>query len=393
MDEIERRLTVHSQRGSALTDAKKYWIGLNHVTGIGAVRFRALLTYFGDAQTAWEASSSDLQQAGLTKRIAGELVRNRNEISLDQIMDRMEEKSIRALTWEDKSYPRLLKNIDQPPPVLYVRGQVQEADEWSVAVVGTRRVTQHYGRRVTEDIASFLAANGLTVISGMARGVDAIAHKSALRKGGRTIAVLGCGLDIVYPPEHDKLAEEIAENGALVSDYPLGTQPLSVNFPPRNRIISGLSLATVVVEAGYKSGALITAKFAVDQGRDVLAVPGNIYNPHSRGTNHLIQQGAFPVLNPKDILEALDLNLVAEQQAAQLTLPVDPVESQVYTLLGSEPVHVDEISIRTEMPVEAITAALTMMELKGLVRQVGGMQYIALREQALEDQDQIYTTD
>jgi DNA processing protein len=372
-----------------LNSAKAYWIGLNHVKGIGAVRFRALLAHFGDAQTAWQASTTALIKAGLSSKVAEELAQVRNQFQPDQIMEQLDRMGIQALTWEDETYPRLLKNIDQPPPVLYVCGRLSEADEWSVAIVGTRRVT-HYGRQVTEEIASFLAANGITVVSGLARGVDAIAHNAALRKQGRTIAVLGNGLDTVYPPEHEKLAAAITHHGALVSDYPPGTEPLSVNFPPRNRIISGLSLATVIVEAGVTSGALITAKFAADQGRDVLAVPGNIYHDKSKGTNRLIQQGAFPILEPGDILEALNLNLIAEHQSARANLPMDPVEAQLFQQLGPEPVHIDELSTLVELPIETITATLTMLELKGFVRQVGGMQYIALREQALEDEGQNY---
>jgi DNA processing protein len=203
-----------------------------------------------------------------------------------------------------------------------------------------------------------------------------------MQHGGRTLAVLGSGLDRIYPPEHRKLAEDIALHGALISDYPPGTAPDSANFPPRNRIISGLSLAVVVVEAGNTSGALITASFAAEQGRDVLAVPGNIHAPQSVGTNRLIQQGAHPILDPQDILEVLNLTMVAEHRAARVALPADPVERRLFSLLGAEPLHVDELRHRTDLPIEMVTAALTMLELKGMVRQVGGMQYIALREQA-----------
>lgn len=372
-----------------MTDAKRFWIGFNYVKRIGAVRFRALLEHFGDAQTAWYADPAELRKAGLSPKIVEELIRVRSSISLDRIMERLEKLGIQALTWEEAAYPRLLRNIEQPPPVLYVRGSLLAEDEWAVAIVGTRRVS-HYGRQTTEAIASFLASNGLTIVSGLARGVDAIAHQVALRHHGRTIAVLGNGLDIIYPPEHAKLAEAIIANGALVSDYPPGTEPLSVNFPPRNRIISGLALATVIVEAGTTSGALITAKFAADQGRDVFAVPGNITSPLSQGTNRLIQEGAFPVLDPKDILEALNLNMIAEQKTARVNLPADPVEAQIYQLLSAEPVHIDEISALADQPIEMISAALAMMELKGLVRQVGGMHYVAVREQTLEDEEQNY---
>jgi DNA processing protein len=364
-----------------LTDPKCYWIGFNLVKGIDAVRFRALLNAFGDAQTAWEASPAALLEAGLSQKIVDNLLKVRSQVSLERIWERMQALGIQAVIWDDEAYPARLKEIDQPPPVLYLQGSLLPDDDWAVAVVGTRRVTA-YGRQVAEEIAAFLAANGITVVSGLARGTDSIAHTTALQHGGRTLAVLGSGLDRIYPPEHRKLAEDVALHGALISDYPPGTAPDSANFPPRNRIISGLSLAVVVVEAGNTSGALITASFAAEQGRDVLAVPGNIHAPQSVGTNRLIQQGAHPILDPQDILEVLNLTMVAEHRAARVALPADPVERQLFSLLGAEPLHVDELRHRTDLPIEMVTAALTMLELKGMVRQVGGMQYIALREQA-----------
>ena len=363
-----------------MADSRRYWIGFNLVKQIGAVRFRALLNAFGDAQIAWNATPSELMQAGLSAKIVENLLKVRKQVSLDQVWDTMLARGIQALTWEDEAYPARLKEIDQPPPVLYLKGALLPEDDWAVAVVGTRHVTA-YGQQVAEEIASFLAVNGVTVVSGLARGVDSIAHSTALHSGGRTIAVLGSGVDRIYPPEHRKLVDEIAVQGALVSDYPPGTEPAGVNFPPRNRIISGLSLAVVVVEAGDKSGALITASFAAEQGRDVLAVPGNIHAPQSKGANRLIQQGAHPILDPQDILEVLNLTMVAEHRAARVSLPSDPVEARLISLLGAEPLHVDELGLKADLPIASVTAALAMMELKGMVRQVGGMQYVALREQ------------
>lgn len=248
-----------------------------------------------------------------------------------------------------------------------------------MAVVGTRRVTP-YGRQVTAEIARFLAQNGVTVVSGLARGVDAIAHQTAIQAGGRTIAVLGNGVDVVYPPEHRKLASDIALQGALVSDYPLGTPPDGVNFPPRNRIISGLSLATVVVEAGEKSGALITAEFAVEQGRDVFAVPGSILTPQSEGTNRLIEQGARPLLKMAEILDALKLEQIPEKQLTRKLNPASAVEKNLLNCLSQDPMHVDELCGLSGLPISQVSATLTMMELKGMVTQVGGMNYVAARE-------------
>ena len=364
-----------------MEDPRCYWVGWNLVKGIGAVRFRTLLNAFGDAQAAWEASPEALREAGLSEKVVANVVKLRAQVSLDIVWEKLQAVSIQVLTWDDEAYPRRLKEIDQPPPVLYLRGNLLPEDEWAVAIVGTRRVTA-YGRQVAEELASVLARNGVTVISGLARGVDSIAHQAALNAGGRTIAVLGTGVEQIYPPENRRLAEQMLQQGALVSDYPLGTPPDGINFPPRNRIISGLALAVVVVEAGLTSGALITASFAAEQGRDVFAVPGNITAPQSQGTNRLIQDGATPLLNPQQVLEALNLTMITEHRAARRMLPTDPIEKQVYQVLGSEPLHVDEIRMRTDMPIEQVSATLALMELKGMVRQVGGMNYVAVREQA-----------
>jgi len=217
-----------------------------------------------------------------------------------------------------------------------------------------------------------------------ARGVDGIAHKSTLEQGGRTLAVLGSGVDRIYPPDHRQLAAQIMDRGALISDYPPGTPPEASNFPPRNRIISGLSMATVVVEAGRRSGALITAEFAVEQGREVFAVPGNVLSPQSKGTNRLIQEGARILLDPQEILEVLDLTRVTEQSAARAVLPENATEAELFGVLSHEPLHVDEIRSQTHLSIEEVTSTLALMELKGMVRQVGGMRYTAVREDGVQ---------
>jgi DNA processing protein len=359
---------------------KRYWVGFNLVKGIGAVRLQALREHFGDLSLAWQAPLDALQAAGLSQKIAERVIQARASVDLDGFMEQIAAQGIQVLTWEDEAYPSRLKEIDQPPPILYLRGELTTEDSWAVAVVGTRRVTA-YGRQVTEELASYLAQNGVTVVSGLARGVDAIAHQAALKAGGRTLAVMGNGVDRIYPPEHRALGEQILASGALLSDYAPGTPPESANFPPRNRLISGLSLAVVVVEAGETSGALITAQFAVDQGREVFAVPGNILAPQSKGTNRLIQQGAHPLLSARDVLEALNLTRVSEQRLVRKVLPADNVEAQVLNVLAHEPLHVDEIRNQTGLPIERVSATLVMMELKGMVRQVGGMNYVAVREE------------
>jgi len=367
-------------QGAGVNDGKVYWVGFNLVKGIGAARLRLLLDAFGDAKTAWQASPSALRNAGLSAKLVEALTQVRNSVDLEAVWQKLEKQGINVITWEDKHYPRRLREIDQPPPVIYIRGELLLEDEWAIAVVGTRRVTP-YGRQIAEQVATALANNGVTVVSGLAHGVDAIAHQAAINAGGRTIAVLGCGVDRIYPPEHRRLAENMLEHGALLSDYAPGTPPEALNFPPRNRIISGLSMAVVVVEAGERSGALITAQFAAEQGREVFAVPGNINAPQSAGTNRLIQQGAHPLLEVRDLLDSLDLDLVTEQQTARKVIPADNVEAKLLSLLSQQPLHVDEIRNQADMPIEKISAALTLMELKGMVRQVGGMQYISVREE------------
>jgi DNA processing protein len=263
-----------------------YWVGFNMVKGIGAVRFKTLLDAFGTAQAAWNASPEALADSGLSRKIIESFQRVHKSVSLETVWERIQSLGVQVLTWDDEGYPRHLKEIDQPPPILYIRGTYVPEDEWAVAIVGTRRVTS-YGRQVAEEVATMLAHNGVTIVSGLARGVDSIAHQAAVKAGGRTLSVLGNGVDLVYPPENRLLASQIMEHGALISDYALGTPPDGLNFPPRNRIISGLSLAVIIIEAGMTSGALITASFAAEQGRDVFAVPGNINAPQSQGTNRM----------------------------------------------------------------------------------------------------------
>lgn len=360
-------------------ESKAYWIGLNLVKGIGAVRFKQLNDFFGSTQAAWEAPPAAWLSAGISQKVVNQFILIKQQVDLERVLEKAAANGVEILTWEDANYPRRLKEIDQSPPVLFIKGSICVEDDWAVAVVGTRRVTP-YGRQVADEIGRYLAQNGVTVVSGLARGVDAITHQAALNAGGRTFAVLGSGVDVIYPPEHRKLASEITRQGALISDYPLGTQPDGVNFPPRNRIISGLSLATVVVEAGEKSGALITAEFAVEQGRDVFAVPGSILASQSEGTNRLIEQGARPLLKMSEILEALKLEQIPEKQLVRKLAPMSKDEQKLLTHISSEPVHIDQLCELTGLSINDVSATLTMMELKGFVSQVGGMNYVAMRE-------------
>ncbi len=356
----------------------KYWVAFNAVQGIGPTRVRRLLNHFGDLEQAWLATPLDLAAAGMDRRSIESIVAARAALDLDALMDKAAASGVGILTWDDEAYPRLLRPIPGAPPVLYVRGSLTQADEWAVAVVGTRHATS-YGHEAAAALAGDLARHRITIVSGLARGIDGIAHRAALEAGGRTIAVLGCGVDVVYPPEHRRLASEIAERGALVSDYPLGTQPEARNFPPRNRIISGLSLGVLVVEGAADSGSMITAEYALEQGRDVFAVPGSIFAARSQGTNRLIQEGAKMVTSAQDILEELNLTQASQQMEVRTLLPDNPTEAAILDELGAEARHVDEIVRAVRLPTAEVTAALAMMELKGMVRQVGSMTYVIAR--------------
>jgi DNA processing protein len=364
-----------------MTDLK-YWIGFTLIPGIGRVRFSRLQQHFGEMERAWNAGADELEAAGLDDKSTKSIINNRPKVSLDAEMEKLERYKVTALTLKDEAYPARLKETYDPPPVLYIRGRLTAEDEWAVAVVGTRRPT-YYGREVTEKIAGDLARNRITVVSGLAKGIDAAAHRAALDAGGRTIAVLGCGLDIVYPADHAKLARETMEHGALVSELPLGTPPKRENFPLRNRIMSGISLGVLVVEADEKSGARITADRALEQDREVFAVPGSVLSPMSRLTNKLIQEGAKLVCGADDIMEELNLTMAVQQAEAKELIPATKTESAILQILRNfspEPLHIDEVGRQTCMPIATISSTLSMMELKGMVKQVGGMNYIVARE-------------
>ena len=358
----------------------KYWLGFNLVKGIGPAKVQALLDHFGSLGSAWEATELQLQKIGLDKRAISTFLKTRRELDLDTEMARIEKANVELLTWQSDKYPSYLQEIPNPPHLLYMHGNIIEADQWAVAVVGTRRLTA-YGRQITKDLVAGLMRNNITVVSGLARGIDAIAHKTAVEMNGRTIGVLGSGLDCIYPAEHRELAQTIMNgHGAIISEYGLGIRPEAKNFPPRNRIISGLALGVIVVEAGERSGALITTNFALDQDREVFAVPGNINSPVSKGPNKLIQEGAKLITNVDDVLAELNLKMVAEHTAVQLALPETNEEIALYTYLSAQPLHVDELSRETGLPSNTVSSTLTMMELKGIVNQVGGMKYVLSRE-------------
>jgi len=357
----------------------KYWVGFSLIPRIGRVKLSRLESYFGNLKSAWQASPGELKSAGLDRGSANAVSYWRDKISLDTEMEKLARYGVKVLTFHDPDYPARLKEIYDYPPVLYIRGALLAQDEWCLAVVGTRRSTV-YGRQAAEEITADLARNKITIVSGLARGIDSVAHQSALGAGGRTIAVSGCGLDIVYPAENAALARDIIKQGALISEFPLGTRPKAENFPRRNRILSGLSLGVLVVEADETSGAMITAHLALEQNREVFAIPGSILSPTSRGVNRLIQEGAKLVRGYTDILEELNLTAAAQQMELTELLPTTETESLLLKQLSAEPIHIDEVCRSSGLPVATVSGTLAMMELKGLVKQTGTMNYILSRE-------------
>jgi len=355
-----------------------YWIGLKAVAGVGNVTFRRLLERFDSPRNALSAPAGELAA-----------VRGVTPAAIDAISDgtwrRFAEDECRRLTasgtrlvmFTSADYPKSLFEIPDPPPFLYVRGEIRSSEP-AIAIVGSRRGTP-YGLLSTGRLAEGLARHGVTVVSGMARGVDTAAHKGALQAGGRSVGVLGCGIDKVYPPENRKLFEEMAEKGGLVSEFPLGTLPLAENFPRRNRIISGLSMGVLVVEAAENSGSLITAQYALEHGRDVFAVPGNITFASSRGTNRLIKQGAKLVDCVEDVLEEMSrYGLPAGEVPSgspPRTFALTPREAAIYELLARSPLHIDDIISQSELTAGEVSSMLLHLELKGAVTPLPGMHY------------------
>jgi DNA processing protein len=359
-------------------DELAYWLAFTRVLGVGPSRLRRLLDHFGTLAEAWGAGPVGWKAAGIEPKVAASIAERRRAIDPERELARLRASGYRAITWDDPEYPRRLAEIYAPPPLLFLKGELERDDPPAIAVVGTRTPTP-YGREAARKLAGELAAGGVTIVSGLARGIDAIAHQAAIEAGGRTVAVLGSGVDVIYPSENARLAAAVAQAGALVSEYPLGSKPDAGNFPQRNRIISGLSYGVLVVEAGETSGANITVRYALDQNRDVYAVPGSIFSAQSRGTNHWIQQGAKLAGSANDILEELNLLEAGRQLALALPPPENDLEARILALLSAEPTHVDAVGRGAGLPIHAVSSTLTMMELKGMVRHVGGMNYIKAR--------------
>jgi DNA processing protein len=366
-----------------MSEKLKYWIWLNSIPKVGAVKCKQLLNHFGQPENVWEASHAELKRLPFLSAQTADLIKDpryKEEAILK--LKTVNDLNINIITINDGLYPYYLKNIHDPPIILYVRGKMYN-EEKCVAVVGSRKATS-YGLKMAETISYELAKLGITVVSGMARGIDTYAHNGALRACGRTVAVLGCGLDIVYPSENKELMDKIIETGAVISEYPPGMQPVPGNFPARNRIISGISQGVVVIEAGERSGSLITAGFALDQGREVFAVPGNINSFTSVGTNKLIKDGAKIVTDIEDILEELKMfnfsgvNIGIEKKKAYDEARfkgLDSEERKLLEYLKMEPLHIDVLVKKSGMSVKVVNSILVMLELKGIIEQTPGKMF------------------
>jgi DNA processing protein len=354
-------------------DDIKDWITLNMIQGVGSSTFRRLVKFFGSPNAVLNASLKELEMVrGVTTAVCQNVVNHRENIPIDRELELIKKYDCRIITIEDEAYPSDLKAIYDPPPILYVKGELHPNDSRAISVVGARNATS-YGKSVAEWISSQLASKGITVVSGMAHGIDSAAHNGALNAGGYTIAVMGNGLDIVYPSDNAKLYEKILTSGAVISELSMGTPSHRMNFPRRNRIISGMSLGTLIVEASPKSGALITADLALEQGREVSEM--------SKGTHDLIKQGAKLVDSVEDIINELpsyksfsaDESLQNEDARIESQLSQD--ESAVWKVIGLSPIHIDDISRQSNQPIYKVSSALVMLELKGLIRQSAGKMF------------------
>lgn len=361
----------------------KYWVALNMVEGVGHVSAKKLMAEFENPENLFKASRSEL---GRIKKVFERGSENIVEaisgfsdcILVEEEIRAIEKFGFRILTLNDPAYPGGLLNIYNPPLILYMKGDILPEDSLSVAIVGTR-IPDRYGRTVTQRLSGELAARGITIVSGMARGIDSIAQEEALKRRGRTIAVLGSGLDVIYPPENDKLYDKISQNGAVISEFPLGTGPLGQNFPQRNRVISGLALGVIVVQASHKSGSLITASFALDQNKEVFAVPGDVGKKLSHGPNWLIKKGAKLVENAEDVFSELG---IAPRESADVTFDRQSVmdslssnEKTVYSVFKTGALHVDEIIKLTGMEPSNVLSVLLLLELNGFVVQLQGKYF------------------
>lgn len=356
----------------------KYLIALSHFLKFGPVKIKRLRKYFPDFKTVFSTSVNELMKAGIDEKLALEFISKRHLVPIDKIIEQLHRENIGVIYIGHKQYPKLLAEIYDPPEILYYRGNLDNLSNFNIAVVGSRKYT-NYGAQITETIVKDLVRNGLTIVSGLALGIDSLAHATTIRENGHTVAVLGTGINnhAIYPAANKNLADKIIDGGGLVfSEFPLNAPPLKHHFPQRNRIVSGLSLGTLVIEAAEKSGALITSKCALEQNREVFAVPGNIYSHVSIGPNNLIKQGAKAVTCVEDIIETLDIENIPAKIASQKIIPETPEEKSILAHLSHEPLHINDIIKKTALSTASASSTLTIMEIKGLARNIGGMKYV-----------------
>ena len=357
----------------------KYWLAFSATNKFGYQKISLLRLCFPSLKEAWEAMLAELVKAGISQEFAEEFVLRRKEISPDEELEKLNSEQIKAVTIADENYPKLLREIFSPPFILYYRGDLENLTDRAIAVVGTRKMTE-YGKLATEKIVAELATENFVIVSGLALGIDSTSHLVCLANNGTTAAVLGSGLDWknIYPTVNRSLAEEIVtKNGLLFSEYSVGIMPLRHHFPTRNRLIAGLSLGTLIIEAGESSGALITANFALEQNREVFAVPGNITNPMSEGTNNLIKKGAKLVTGAEDIFEELNISQFKQIKTTDESVPCSPEEAAILKFLQNEPLHIDEIVQRSDLTITEVNAALLLLEIKGRVKKTGNMIFAA----------------
>ncbi|MGD2125831.1 MAG: DNA-processing protein DprA [Desulfobacteraceae bacterium] len=365
---------------SRSSDKKSQWLALHLVPGLGSIAFKNLLERFGSPKDIFHANMSDLMEVeGLRKEVAHNIVKRKYTADPAKVLRALERCNARMITYLDPTYPLALKEIHDPPMLLYVKGRDISQKATFIAIVGSRNPT-HYGLKAAEKIGQGLARRGLGVVSGMARGIDSAAHWGCLGGRGFTVAVLGTGIDAIYPASNKKLFDHITQNGAVVSEFPLGTPPEPRNFPIRNRIISGMSRSVVVVEATMRSGSLITASLALEQGRDVFAVPGSINSFKSAGCHFLIKQGAQLIENSDDILDGLGLNYAHAPKRdtfkEEALPPMEEFEKTIYDIIGDYPLHIDQIARAGNMEPAEVSSVLTRMELKGIIRQLPGKMFV-----------------
>jgi DNA processing protein len=358
------------------------WLALGRIRGVGGVSFKKITARFADPAAVFRASAAELAEIeGLHRELIHSIANFNDWAEIDKEIQRARAAGIKMIPFSDAAYPGSLRAIADPPPLLYVKGELRDNDSKAIAIVGSRSASD-YGRRIARDLARGLASFGFTVVSGMARGIDGMAHESALQAGGRTLAVLGSGVDRAYPPEHEMLYRRISESGAVISELPMGARPIAFNFPARNRLISGLSLGVVVVEATEKSGSLITASLAAEQGREVFAVPGEAGASRSRGSHRLIRQGAKLVETVEDIIEEIAPQLSRNGDAAPASarsLPENsgPAAQQIFALLKETSLQVDQVIEQSGLPAPQVLQVLLDLELQGFVCQTPGKIYRA----------------